>query len=121
MLDKKLYNYKRGLEETNSFHSIGRFALPKPIEYSLVGYTGFVFLLEMIIWVRLLHFIPIGWAGALSVLGAYQSGRYLSELKIEGKKVHRFCKDKLFYHIKYGRKKDKYCLNKGKLYKKGAI
>lgn len=121
MPDKKLYNYKRAIEETNSFHSIYKFALPKPIEYSLVGYTLFVLLIEMIIWVRLLHFIPIGWAGALSVLGAYQLGQYLSDLKIDGKKTYRYLKDKLFYYIKYGRKKDKYCLNKGQLYKKGEL
>lgn len=116
-----MYNYKRAIEETNSFHNIYKFALPKPVEYSLIGYTLFVFLIEMIIWVRLLNFIPIGWAGTLSVLGAYQLGQYLSELKIDGKKAYRFMKDKLFYYLKYGRKKNKHYLNKGQLYRKGEI
>ncbi|GHU35670.1 hypothetical protein FACS1894192_00740 [Bacilli bacterium] len=121
MIDKKTFNYKRALEETNSFHQIFGFALPVPIEYSLVIYTLLIFLIETIIWWRLLHFIPVGWAFALATLGAYKLGQYLSDLKIDGKKAYRYVKDELIYYFKYGRKKDKWYLNKGIMYRRGKL
>ena len=117
--DKKLYSYKRALNQPYWIQRLNdRLSLDAPIKFSLLVYFLLVFALLYVLLDVLFKSFPFGLKGMFASMAAFYAARILSDLVVDGKALIFYIIDYLKFYVMYGLKSDRIYINKGIIYEK---